>query len=234
MAEWRADPISHGATPGLGRTTIRGFPRWLCISHCEMPRRPRCGVGRPSAPRYHPDVTRSRRLARPRIAVGLASIASAASFALALSTPIVAAPTDQNPPATQSVPEHLPEGTGKSAVIRVCGNCHGTETVVERLKTRQEWSDTVDSMARFGAEASDAEFEQILAYLVKFYSPIRVNKATAKELETTLDIPADVAEAIVRVRTDKGAFTAVDDLKAVPGLEWSKVEARKARLVFST
>ena len=116
--------------------------------------------------------------------------------------------------------------------MKVCSNCHGPDTVVQTLRTRQEWSDVVDQMARFGAEASDKEFDQILNYLVKFFSPIRINKATAKELESTLDIPPAVAEAIVAYRQEKGTFKAVDDLKGVPGLEWSKIEARTARLVF--
>jgi competence protein ComEA len=114
----------------------------------------------------------------------------------------------------------------------VCGNCHGAETVIQTLRTRQEWSDVIDQMARFGAEASDQEFEQILEYLARHFSPIRVNKATAKELEATLDVPAAVAEAIVAYRVEKGEFKTVEDVKKVPGLESATIEARKARIVF--
>jgi competence protein ComEA len=118
--------------------------------------------------------------------------------------------------------------------LRVCGNCHGPDTVVQTLRTRQEWSDVVEQMARFGAEASDRDFDHILDYLVEFYSPIRVNKATAKELESALDVSARVAEAIVTYRSEKGPFKTVDDLKQVPGLEPEKIDARKARLTFVT
>jgi competence protein ComEA len=90
----------------------------------------------------------------------------------------------------------------------------------------------IDQMARFGAEASDQEFDQILEYLVRNFSPIRVNKATAKELEATLEVPATIAEAIVAYRLEKGEFKAVDDMTQVPGLESAKIEARKARIVF--
>jgi competence protein ComEA len=138
------------------------------------------------------------------------------------------------PPASSSTPDAFPEGTGKAALLRVCGNCHGVDTIVQTLRTRQEWSDVVDQMARYGAEASDQDFEQILGYLVKFYSPIRVNRATAKELAATLDIPAPDADAIVAFRQKNGAFKTIDDLKEVPGLNWAQIEARKARLVFTT
>jgi competence protein ComEA len=143
----------------------------------------------------------------------------------------------QTPPArgAQTAPtpaDAFPEGTGKAVLLRVCSNCHGPDTVVQTLRTRQEWSDVVDQMSRFGAEAGDQEFDQILSYLVKFYSPIRINKATAKELESVLDVSSSVAEAIVTYRQEKGPFQTVDDLKHVPGLEPEKIEARKARLTF--
>jgi competence protein ComEA len=132
----------------------------------------------------------------------------------------------------------FPEGTGKAPFLRVCSSCHGADTIIQTLRTRQEWSDVLDQMARFGAEASDQDFEQVLAYLVKFYSPIRVNRATAKELENTLDIPAAAAEAMVAVRQQKGAFKTIDDVKAalkdVPGVEWPKIEARQGRIVFTS
>jgi competence protein ComEA len=136
------------------------------------------------------------------------------------------------PPAVQGAADRFPETTGKATLIKVCSNCHTAESVVQSLRTRQEWSDVVDQMSRYGAEASDQEFDQILTYLVKHFSPIRINKATAKDLESTLGVPAEVAEAIVAYRTDKGDFKAVDELKKVPGVDSDKVDAQKARLVF--
>jgi competence protein ComEA len=141
-------------------------------------------------------------------------------------------PAAQAPPAAAAAQDRFPETTGKAALLKVCSNCHTAESVIQTLRTRQEWTDVVDQMSRYGAEASDQEFDQILAYLVKHFSPIRINKATAKDLESTLDIPASVAEAIVAYRAEKGDFKTVDEVAKVPGLEAAKVDARKARLVF--
>jgi competence protein ComEA len=69
-------------------------------------------------------------------------------------------------------------------------------------------------------------------YLAKHFSPITVNKATAKDLEATLDVPTNLAEAIVAYRLDKGEFRTVDDLKKVPGLDSGKIETQRARIVF--
>ena len=160
---------------------------------------------------------------RPLLSSLLVGVLSMASLPALAQTPA---------PAPAQAGDAFPEGTGKAAMLRVCSACHPPEGVVETLRTRQQWSDAIDQMAQFGAQASDQEFEEILAYLAKFFSPLRINTATAKDLESTLDVPAAAAEAIIPYRRDHGPFKTIDDLKAVPGLESAKVDARKARLVF--
>jgi competence protein ComEA len=152
---------------------------------------------------------------------------------LAATAAATSRPPEQLPsPATTTAQDRFPETTGKAVLLKVCSNCHTAESVVQSLRTRQEWTDVVDQMSRYGAEASDQEFDQILAYLVKHFSPIRINKATAKDLETTLDLPANVAEAIVAYRAEHGDFKTADEVKKVPGVEAGRIEAHKVRLVF--
>lgn len=115
----------------------------------------------------------------------------------------------------------------------MCKDCHGPESVLAQLKSRDEWSKTLDEMAANGAQGSDQEWTDILEYLAKHFSPIAVNKATATELTAALDVPAAVAEAIVRARTEKGRLASIDDLKqAAGGDAAAKIDARKDRLVF--
>src|SRR5215831_4077187 len=71
----------------------------------------------------------------------------------------------------------LPDGPGKAALLKACGECHGADSAVGQLKTRDEWSKTLDEMAGNGAQATDEEWSQILDYLDKHYSLILVNKA---------------------------------------------------------
>jgi competence protein ComEA len=157
------------------------------------------------------------------------AVALAGSAALSTLSAFAQAPPSAAPAVAR---EAFPETAGKAVLLKVCGNCHTAETVIQSLRTRQEWSDVIDQMARFGAEASDREFEQILTYLATHFSPIRINKAAAKDLQATLDVPSNVAEAIIAYRLEKGEFKTVDDLKSVPGLESGKIEARKGRIVF--
>ena len=101
-----------------------------------------------------------------------------------------------------------------------------------QLKTREEWSKTLDEMAANGATGTDEEWTAILDYLDAHYSLILVNTAPAKDLALKLDVPADVADAIVHTRTEKGKFASIDDLKRVPGVDSVKLESQKDRLIF--
>ena len=59
-----------------------------------------------------------------------------------------------------------------------------------------------------------------------------MNKATAKDIESGLELSAKEAEAIVHYREDKGSFKSVEEVEKVPGVDAKKIEAKKDRLAF--
>src|SRR5262249_37417913 len=126
----------------------------------------------------------------------------------------------------------FPPGPGRDTVLRVCSGCHTAATAVAQLKSHEDWAKTLDLMVDIGAQASDGEWSQIQKYLDTNYAYIFVNKASADDLQTALDVSADVAAAIVRRRADAGQFASIDDLKAVPGLAAASVDARRDRFIF--
>lgn len=164
---------------------------------------------------------------RPR-----AAFAAGGALLLSVNLPILL--SGQTPPDKVLLEKasKFPEGPGKAALLKVCSDCHGPESAVGQLKTRQEWSKTLDEMAANGAQGTDEEWNQILEYLDRNFSLILVNKADAKQLANTLDVPDAAAMAIVTYRDEQGRFATIEDLKKVPGLDAAKVEARKDRLVF--
>ena len=135
-------------------------------------------------------------------------------------------------PPDPSKASAFPPGPGRDALLKVCSNCHGPESAVAEFKTHDEWVKTLDEMANNGAQGSDEEWNQIQAYLDKNYSLIFVNKAAAKDLELALDVTSDIADAIVRRRGERGGLKSIEDLKDVPGLAASNVEALNGRLIF--
>jgi competence protein ComEA len=65
----------------------------------------------------------------------------------------------------------LPAGQGRDVMIRVCSQCHEPEKVADQQFDRAGWKDVVDQMASKGAQASDAEFDQIVNYLANAFPP---------------------------------------------------------------
>src|SRR5262245_26506250 len=138
----------------------------------------------------------------------------------------------------------LPEGPGRELVVRLCSPCHSAEKVAVLQKTREEWeASVVDMVMNRGAKGTEDEFYEIIEYLARSFpksasseknagEKIYVNKASAKELETALEISAKESEAIVRLREEKGRFKSLDELEKVPGLDAKKVKAKKDRLEF--
>jgi DNA uptake protein ComE-like DNA-binding protein len=67
-------------------------------------------------------------------------------------------------------------------------------------------------------------------YLHRTMTTIDVNAADADELQIVLNLPETAAQAIIARRSTQ-KFTSLQDLKAVPGVDASMVDA-KARLIF--
>jgi competence protein ComEA len=139
--------------------------------------------------------------------------------------------------AGSTVWAQLPDGPGKDVTAKICGNCHDVEVLKGYRQGSDGWTQTISKMINAGAMGTDEQFEMVLDYLVKNFGPdapppIKVNKATASELEPALEITAKESAAIVKYRTDHGPFKSIDDLKKVPDLDLKKIESKKNRLVF--
>ena len=72
-------------------------------------------------------------------------------------------------PAATLRAQDLPDGAGKELVMSVCSVCHELGRITSKKRTKEEWSDTVDKMAKNGAKATDEEFDMIVAYLAKYF-----------------------------------------------------------------
>lgn len=129
-----------------------------------------------------------------------------------------------------------PDGPGQDVTLQLCGNCHDADVIQAHRQSRDEWVATIQKMIAAGAEGTEDQFKAVLEYLSKNFAPvattINVNQATAAELGSGLGLSEKEAAAIVKYRTGKGPFKALEDLKKVPDLDFKKIEAQKERLVF--
>ncbi len=131
----------------------------------------------------------------------------------------------------------LPAGPGKEETGKVCSGCHELAKSFSVRQDRAGWQVTLEKMISLGAKATDKEFDAVLEYLVKHFpaeatSLINVNKATAVELEAGLSLKRSEAAAIIKHRGEVGKFKSIEELKRVPGIDVSKIEAKKSRLTF--
>ena len=90
-------------------------------------------------------------------------------------------------PAAPVYADDLPEGAGKELVAKVCTACHDTVHFTSKRRTQEEWNKTVDTMAQRGAQASDEEFDTIVAYLAKNFGK---DKPPDKAPDKSKDEPA--------------------------------------------
>lgn len=102
-------------------------------------------------------------------------LASAALFLTVVSYGQAAAPVAPSPaaaPAQASSQEDsegkdLPDGAGKTILMRACTTCHGLAEITKFKGhyQRAQWNDIVVTMAAYGAEVDSQEIEVLTDYL---------------------------------------------------------------------
>ncbi len=112
----------------------------------------------------------------------------------------------------------------------VCARCHNLQLVMDTPMSYDAWHDTVQTMMDRGATGTDQQFADVMDYLHRTMTTIDVNTSDADELQIVLQVPQATAQAIIARRSTQ-KFTSLADLKSVPGVEASTVDA-KARLIF--
>jgi len=76
-------------------------------------------------------------------------------------------------PRTQSAPDdghsNFPPGEGRELTIKVCSTCHPADVLAEQQMDLDGWKETVSQMASMGADATEAQLDQIVTYLAKAF-----------------------------------------------------------------
>jgi competence protein ComEA len=126
----------------------------------------------------------------------------------------------------------LPEGKGKAVLLRACVQCHEVEVATRNRYTEAGWRQMVNTMVERGAELSDPETADVIAYLSKYFGKANVNKAAAAQLEEALGLTEKEAQAIVSYREQNGDIKTLDQLKSVPGVSPDKIQAKAAEIAF--
>jgi competence protein ComEA len=129
----------------------------------------------------------------------------------------------------------LPDAPGRDVTLKVCGNCHGADTVASVRLTPEGWREMITRMVAAGASGTDGELETVLRYLstqfpVEAQKALDLNTARAVELESVAGLLRKESAALIAYRGKNGPCKKLEDLKKVVGLDYRKIEARKERL----
>ena len=131
--------------------------------------------------------------------------------------------------------QQLPDGPGKAEVTKLCGTCHPPERGASVRLTREGWQDVMTRMVGLGLKASDDDLNTVLEYMATHFkgeaaAPLNVNRATPVQLQSIAGLLRSESAALISHRTSAPCKT-LDDLKAVQGLDFTKIEKRRDRLV---
>jgi competence ComEA-like helix-hairpin-helix protein len=129
----------------------------------------------------------------------------------------------------------LPDAPGRNVTVKLCGNCHGADVVASVRHTPDGWRDVIARMVAAGAKGTDQELEMVLQYVSTQFAAetrkaLNLNTATAVELESLGGLLRRESAALIAHREKNGPCKKLEDLQKVAGLDYKKIEARKARL----
>jgi competence protein ComEA len=164
---------------------------------------------------------------------GLKSIVVAFALTLVATAAAVSAQDTQAPAPSG---EGLPDGPGKDIIVRSCGVCHEPRRAASVRLTREGWAGVIDGMIMRGAKIAEDEYPVVLDYLATHFlgeaaQPVNVNTAPQIDLEAVAGLLRREAAAIIEYREKNGPFKSLDDLKNVPGLDFSKIDSRRDFIV---
>jgi hypothetical protein len=117
------------------------------------------------------------------------------------------------------------------AVQAVCGRCHDPAMFQNEPRSWERWNDVFADMTRRGANGTDEQLARVTTYFLENLTLVNVNSSPADELAWVLDVGDDVAQAII-ARRRRQPFDGIVQLRAVPGVDPSKLEQRKSRILF--
>jgi competence protein ComEA len=129
----------------------------------------------------------------------------------------------------------LPEAPGRDVTVKLCGNCHGAETVASVRHAPEGWREVIARMVAAGAKGTAPELETVFEYVstqfpVESQPALNLNAATAVELESVAGLLRKESAALIAHREKNGPCKKLEDLKKIAGLDYKKIEARKERL----
>jgi len=135
----------------------------------------------------------------------------------------------------------LPDGPGKEFILSQCTTCHPPDQFTKYHHTPEEWQAIITRMGSRIPGAAKKDLDTVLQYFVTNFpkvdkpedaGKVNMNKATAEEIATGLNLTAAEAEAIVHYRETHGQFKEWKDMLIIYGVNGKKIRDRQDKMAF--
>lgn len=90
----------------------------------------------------------------------------------------------------QADTDTLPDGPGKTIVLRACLSCHNAKIATSKRISPDEWGEEIDKMVARGAVLSDDEIDLVVDYLSTHYGPSDSESEHSAAPETAAQPPS--------------------------------------------
>lgn len=178
-------------------------------------------------PRHQTSRKTGGRVSAPLLACAAVAGLLAASIVTSAQQPS-AAPAPDQPAAAQPASD----AKGAATYARVCSTCHDGTRILSNRRSKSQWTEVIEKMMERGAQVSDEDFDVVMAYLLRHYGRINVNKAAAEDLVIVVGVSEKEADAIVKHRSSNGDFPDFDALAKVPGIDVEKLSKSRDAITF--
>jgi len=128
----------------------------------------------------------------------------------------------------------LPEGRGRADFQRICGRCHNLATATGQRMTQGEWTRVVNDMVSRGAQGTEDELDNVVAYLTANFgrtSPGKTAaaKAAAPEVKEKPLSESEIAKG-EELLTAKGCYSChrVGDTGSYLGPDLTRIGASRS------
>jgi competence ComEA-like helix-hairpin-helix protein len=182
-----------------------------------------------SNPRHRTSHELGRRVSTPLAAIAALAGLLAATIVVGAQQP--PGPSPAAPDQTAAA-QPAPDAKGAATFARVCSLCHDGARILSNRRSKSQWTEVIEKMMERGAQVSDADYDDVIDYLLRHYGRINVNKATAEDLALVVGVSKSDADAIVQYRDGKGDFADFDALAKVPGIDVEKLGKGREAITF--
>jgi Helix-hairpin-helix motif len=117
------------------------------------------------------------------------------------------------------------------AVKAVCGKCHTIAIFEGKPRSWDRWNDVFADMTQRGANGTTEQLAQVTRYFLENLTLVNMNASAAEEIAGVLGVTDEVAETIIQ-RRQKQRFNSIAELRAISGVDPTKLEERKSRISF--